>query len=91
MKPTTEQIAAAYISQRQRHFHAKTRGVMTPEERRAIEDNFYQWLAEVKSEAWEEGYDTPTECCGLCPSDVCPWNNNPGGPKNPYRKETNDG
>ena len=39
------------------------------------------------AEAWDEGYGEQRECCGICPSGACPWDNNKNGPANPYRKE----
>ena len=52
---------------------------------------FDRWLAEhdreVAAKAWEEGFDEPRECCGLCPKDSCPWDNGQGGPSNPYEQK----
>ena len=53
--------------------------------------SFDRWRAEhdreVAAKAWEEGFEEPRECCGLCPSNSCPWDNGNDGPSNPYEKK----
>lgn len=73
--PTTERV---------REEHA-TR--MAPHLDKARREAFDRWLEQVKAEAWDEGYGEQRECCGICPSGACPWDNNKNGPTNPYRKE----
>ena len=57
----------------------------------ALHDGWRRWLTEhdrdVAAKAWEEGFDEPRECCGLCPKDSCPWDNGQGGPRNPYEQK----
>lgn len=52
---------------------------------------FDRWIVEhdreVAAKAWEEGFEEPRECCGLCPKDSCPWDNGQGGPSNPYEQK----
>ena len=52
---------------------------------------FDRWLAEhdreVAARAWDEGFEEPRECCGLCPLRSCPWDNGGDGPTNPYHEE----
>ena len=52
---------------------------------------FDRWLAahdrETAARAWDEGFEEPRECCGLCPLRSCPWDNGGDGPTNPYREE----
>lgn len=49
------------------------------------------WLAEhdrkVAAKAWEDGFEEPRECCGLCPNNSCPWDNGQDGPSNPYEQK----
>ena len=75
--PTTETVRGQYTRE-------QPPLIATVGEKRA---EFDRWLEQVKAEAWEEGYDEPRECCGICPSGACPWDNNKKGPTNPYRKE----
>lgn len=50
-------------------------------------------LAEVErlnarlADSWDEGYSESHECCGMCPSNACPWDDGKTGPANPYREE----
>ena len=74
--PTTEQVREA----------ASLDGAI------AIEpDAFDRWLAahdrETAARAWDEGFEEPRECCGLCPLRSCPWDNGGDGPTNPYHEE----
>lgn len=52
---------------------------------------FDRWLAahdrETAARAWDEGFEEPRECCGLCPLRSCPWDNGGDGPTNPYHEE----
>jgi len=47
--------------------------------------------AQVKADAWDEGYGEPRECCGHCPLNSCPWDKGGRGPRNPYRIEAEVG
>lgn len=62
MSEFIKQVKAAWVGARQRDFNRRTRGVMTPEERRVIEDTFDEVLAEhdrqVAERAWDEGAST---------------------------------
>ena len=53
--------------------------------------DFDRWLAahdrETAARAWDEGFEEPRECCGLCPLRSCPWDNGGDGPTNPYHEE----
>ena len=55
------------------------------------EPDFDRWLAahdrETAARAWDEGFEEPRECCGLCPLRSCPWDNGGDGPTNPYHEE----
>lgn len=42
------------------------------------------------AEAWDEGFDAPRKCCGLCPRTTCPWGEGRNGPVNPYRTALED-
>ena len=42
---------------------------------------------EVAEKAWQEGFEEPRECCGLCPNNSCPWDNGQDGPTNPYKQK----
>ena len=57
----------------------------------ANRNRFDRWLAEhdkeVAAKAWEEGFEEPRECCGLCPNNSCPWDNGKDGPSNPYEQK----
>ena len=57
----------------------------------ANQNRFDRWLAEhdakIAAKAWEEGFEEPRECCGLCPKDACPWDNGQDGPSNPYEQK----
>ena len=85
------ELKAAWVGARQRAFHQGTRGIMTPEDRQVLEEEFDRKLAEVKAEAWAEGANAVT----------CEWRLHPERgdaivkhaqvrtrrPANPYRKE----
>ena len=57
----------------------------------ALHHGWRRWLAEhdkeVAAKAWEEGFEEPRECCGLCPNNSCPWDNGKDGPSNPYEQK----
>lgn len=59
MSEFIQQAKAAWVGARQRDFNRRTRGIMTPEERKVIEDTFDAALAEhdrqVAERAWDEG------------------------------------
>jgi len=58
MSDFVSELKAAWMGARQREFHQSTRGIMTPEARRELEEEFYQRLAEhnrqVAEKAWWE-------------------------------------
>lgn len=58
------ELKAAWVGNRRRKFYQSTRGIMTPEERRALEEGFDRKLAEhdrqVAEKAWAEGYRLKT-------------------------------
>ena len=69
------ELKASWVGNRSRKFYQATRGIMAPEERIALEEEFDRKLAEhnrqVAEQAWDEGY----------------WQgiNGHTGPGNPYR------
>ena len=83
-------LRAAYVAQMQRTFRQNTRGIPTPEQRRAWADDANALIAAhdhaTAARAWDEGFEEPRECCGLCPLRSCPWDNGGNGPTNPYRE-----
>lgn len=70
--PTTDQVRERYC--------AGWTGRVSDEYGEAFDRWLDQALREAKAEAWDEGYDEPRECCGMCPLDMCPWDNNKKGP-----------
>ena len=53
-------------------------------------DELAERIRAAQEGAWEEGYDEPRECCGMCPRNACPWDNWGKGPVNPYAKGNNE-
>lgn len=87
MSDFISELKAAWVGARQREFHQGTRGIMTPEDRRALEEEFDQKMAQIQANAWYEGHSAGWEsrnddaAAGWVPSgphesDAC----------NPYRK-----
>lgn len=52
-----EQFIAAWVSAHQRIYHQRTRGIMTPEDRQALEDEAEKAMREIEAEAWDRGFD----------------------------------
>lgn len=82
------EIKTAWIAAHQRMFHQSTRGVMTTEGRRALEEEFDRKLAQIQAEAWDEGHAAGWESRN--DDAAAGWV--PSGPhesdaRNPYRKE----
>ena len=61
MSEHLEPLVAAYVAQRQRDFHQRTRGIPTPESRAVWEFDASEKIRahdqKVKAEAWDEGYE----------------------------------
>ena len=76
--PTTEQVRSGYVW--------LSAGDNPGAQEEASED-FDRWVRGVLADAWDEGFEEPRECCGLCPLRSCPWDNGGNGPTNPYREE----
>ena len=78
--PTTREMESAYVCD------SLGAGIDEAEARR----RFSRWIAahdrETAARAWDEGFEEPRECCGLCPLRSCPWDNGGDGPTNPYRE-----
>lgn len=59
MSEFISELKAAWVGNRRRKFYQSTRGIMTPEERQALEEEFERKLAEhdrqVAERAWDEG------------------------------------
>lgn len=76
------ELKAAWVGNRRRKFYQSTRGIMTPEERRALEEGFDRKLAEHDRQVAEKAWD---RCIGEMPIDP-DWKNFYSD-NNPYRAE----
>lgn len=69
------ELKAGWVGARQREFHQRTRGIMSPEGRQALEEEFDRKMAQIQANVWDEACD---EVAGQGTVQI---------PANPYRKE----